>query len=237
MAHMMEAGNPDDYSVTILTAPSLPVPGQNTTLRVSIAHADGTPVSFEVMHERLLHVMMIRDDLQYFVHLHAGDDAAGAASGTFALQQVFSAPGKYRAMVEFMEGGKAIAKPVDVVVPGAYEPVPLGKDVSRTKTVGDYAISYTAPDALSVWGQKMFVFTVSKDGVPVANLEDYLGEKMHLAVWGEGLSHFEHMHPAEMRPGGTMFHIRFPSPGLYKLYPQFKIDGTVMTPEFLVRVD
>jgi hypothetical protein len=237
MAHMMEAGDPAQYSVSILTSPSVPVPDQNATLRVAIAHADGTPVRFETMHTRLLHVMIIRDDLQYFVHLHAGNEAAGAASGTFALEHVFPAPGKYRAMVEFMEDGKAIAKPVDLVVPGAYEPVPLGTDFSRIKIVNNYTVTLTAPDSLSVWGQKMFVFTISKDGVPVANLEDYLGEKMHLAVWGEGLSHFEHAHPAEMRPGGTMFHLRFPSPGLYKLYPQFQINGTVMTAEFLVKVD
>lgn len=236
MSQVMAEGNPDAYAVSIATIPAQPAPGQNATLRVSIAHADHSPVNFELMHERLLHVMLIRDDLQHFAHIHAQDDAGGAASGTFVLSHTFTKPGTYRVMAEFMEDGKDIVKPVDLIVPGEYAKIPLGSDFSRTKTFDGYTVALNGPDAIMPGMMSMFTVDVSRDGKPLnGELENYLGEKTHLAVWQEGLQHFEHAHPVTMN-GQLMLHAFFPTHGLYKFYPQFKHDGTVVTAEFLVNV-
>lgn len=233
--HLAVPEGDDDYRVTLATVPAIVVPGEQARLQMIVARADGHPADLEMMHERLMHVMLIRDDLRHFAHIHAEDSGTiDLARGKFELMHVFPAPGRYRVMVEFTERGRTVAMPKDVIVTGSYVPVPLGEE-SRTSTVGDYAITLHAPEKISYGSMVMLSFDVAKNGVPVHDLDKFLGEDMHLAIWQEGLMHFEHAHPM-MMDGQMMFHVAFPTPGTYKLYPQFQHQGKVITAEFLLKV-
>jgi hypothetical protein len=234
MEHVMEAGSPADYRVTLATMPSLVEPEKETELEITIAHADGTPVDMEEMHERMMHVMLIRDDLRHFAHIHPEDFGGVDDTNKLSLKHVFPQPGRYRVMVEFSENGKTVAVPNTVLVSGDYRPLPIEEDYAREKRSDGYTVKLEAPDPLIAGVASMLAFPVTKDGAPV-DFELFLGEKMHLAVWKEQLGHFEHAHPVEMN-GQIMFHVAFPTPGVYKLYPQFQHQGKVVTGEFVVRV-
>jgi hypothetical protein len=234
--HVMPQGNLEDYQLTLMIEPAVLKPNEQAKFQITLAHSNGSLVRLERKHERLMHVMLIRNDLQYFAHIHAQNDATGASGGTFTLFHSFPAPGKYRAMVEFMEGGKELSKPLDIVVLGNYTPVSLGSDFSRVGVFDGYTVTLNGPDTLTPGVMAMFTADVRQNGVFVNDkLENYLGEKMHLAVWQEGLKHFAHVHSV-MMGGQMMFHVSFPTAGRYKLYPQFMHDGKVISGEFVVNV-
>lgn len=227
-AHAQERGNAGDYKVVLHTVPDTLIPGEEAALHLVVRHQDDTSVAFDIMHEKPVHVMLIRDDLQHFAHLHAQEPA-----GTFTLLHAFPAPGNYRAMIEFSEHGKAVAVPLDLTVPGDYAPEPLIAG-ERMFSANEYAVVLEAPAELRAGTAQDLTFAVSKNLRTVTDFDNFLGEKMHLAVWQEGLRHFEHAHPAH--GGGLNFHVTFPEPGTYKLFPQFQHEGTVQTGEFVVNV-
>jgi hypothetical protein len=217
-----------DYSVQLHPLPAEPAAGENATLHFVISRKDGTPVVFDIIHEKPLHVMIIRDDLQNFAHIHANEPAEA-----YSLPYVFPAPGDYRIMAEFSEHGNTLAVPFDVEVPGDYDKAPLA-ETGRTHQAGGYSVVLEAPSELRAKEPVRLAFTIQREARTVTDLDNFLGEKMHLAVWQGGLKHFEHAHP--LHGAEPAFEAVFPSPGLYKLIGQFKHDGVVQTAEFVVRV-
>ena len=76
-------------------------------------------------------------------------------------------------------------------------------------------------------------FTVTRDGRPVP-VDDYLGAKGHLVALREGDLAFVHVHPDADR---LRFMARFPTPGAYRLFLQFKTDdGRLHTATFTQEV-
>ena len=78
-------------------------------------------------------------------------------------------------------------------------------------------------------------FTVTKDGRPVQT-EPYLGAGGHLVALREGDLAFLHVHPDRRATGAIGFDATFPTPGRYRLFLQFKVDGTVQTVAFTQEV-
>lgn len=234
--HEETAGDAGDYSIAVHTVPVRVEPGQDTALHVVVTHADGTPVDFELVHERLMHIMIIRDDLQHFAHLHSEDVGfIDLGQGVFTINHEFPEPGKYRVMVEFTEKGITIAQPLDVAVAGDYKPVPLSADFSVGKRFDNYVLQMQREERIVAGKGTVLAFEISQNEIPVTDIDKFLGEKMHLAIWQEGLRYFEHGHP--LQGEGIRFHVTFPSPGIYKLYPQFQHKGNVITGEFLIKAE
>ena len=62
----------------------------------------GAPVTkFEVVHEKLFHLFIVSDDLQYFAHVHP-DAQPG---GTFVLRTTLPKPGTYRLLADYYPSG------------------------------------------------------------------------------------------------------------------------------------
>jgi hypothetical protein len=113
----------------------------------------------------------------------------------------------------------------DVTVGGRFEPAPL-PPVEHSADTGDGYEVELAGDGADV------VFTVTRDGREVADVEPYLGADGHLVALREGDLAFLHTHPAG-EPGGPIeFGVEYPSPGRYRLFLQFKHDGEVRTAAF-----
>jgi hypothetical protein len=80
-------------------------------------------------------------------------------------------------------------------------------------------------------------FRIARKGVPVADLEPYLGALGHLVVLREGDLAFLHVHPEEAgAPGEIAFAATFPSAGRYALFLQFRAGGQVHTAPLYVEV-
>lgn len=209
--------------------------GEASELRFSIEGADGHPVTeFDELHERRMHLIVVRRDGAEFRHLHPEMDAAG----TWTIPIEFDEAGVYRAFADFSVGGEQHTLAGDLFVSGGeFEARPFPPAQPLYATDG-YEVRLRAgephagePTSLS--------FDVSRGGQAVEDLAPYLGAKGHLVALREGDLAFLHVHPEEgheVDAEEIVFEATFPTAGRYRLYLQFKHEGGVQTAEFTVEV-
>lgn len=148
--------------------------------------------------------------------------------------------GDYRVFADFTPAGDpagGLTLGADVSVSGDYRTTPLPAP-ARVAEVGGYRVELTGDLTTSA---SMLTLPVSKGGVPVADLQPYLGAYGHLVALRQGDLAYLHVHP-QGEPGdgktpagpGIGFHAQAPSPGNYRLYLDFQHEGVVRTAEFTV---
>jgi hypothetical protein len=218
---------------TLRLSPSQFARGEVRELRFTVENADGEPVTeFDELHERRMHLIVVRRDGTRFRHLHPEMDAAG----TWTVPIEFDLAGVYRAFVDFSADGEQQTLAGDIFVSGGdfeAEPFPAPQPVVET---AGYEVRLDADDAAAGVSASLS-FTVSRDGRPVEDLAPYLGAKGHLVALREGDLAFLHVHPEEdheVAAEEIEFAAAFPSAGRYRLYLQFKHEGVVRTAEFTV---
>jgi len=226
----------DGYSLaldnTVVTA------NPNVPLKFRILSPTGAPVKRYVQaHEKLLHLIVVRNDLADFQHVHPTLDPEGTWSVTLNLARA----GDYRVFADFMPtGGPALTLGANLHVAGSYDPQPL-PPASQTAEADDYTVTLSGtPKANEA---SMLTLSVSRDGKPVDDLQPYLGAYGHLvAVRASDLAYL-HVHPmGEPGDGATApgpeigFHTTFPSTGAYRLFLDFQHRDVVRTAAFTVNV-
>jgi hypothetical protein len=96
------------------------------------------------------------------------------------------------------------------------------------------------PSPPQVGDETQLAFTVSKDGIPVTDLEPYLGAGGHCVLLSEDTRGYLHSHPLRTsgaRFGPTIvFHTLFPRRGRYKVWAQFQHQGRLLTADFVLNV-
>ncbi|HKF82928.1 MAG TPA: hypothetical protein VKB23_08220 [Solirubrobacterales bacterium] len=207
--------------------------GERGELRFTVEDPDGEPVSeLDELHERRMHLIVVRRDGTEFRHLHPEMDSAGI----WTVPVKFGAAGVYRAFADFSVDGEQRTLAGDLFVSGGNfeaRPFPAHRPVVET---GGYGVRLDADGALA--GEPASLsFTVSRDEKPVEDLAPYLGAKGHLVALREGDLAFLHVHPEEdheLAADEIEFAATFPSAGRYRLYLQFRHDGVVRTAEFTV---
>lgn len=201
---------------------------------------------FAVMHEKQMHLILVRKDLSNFQHVHPRLDPA---TGRWTLPGlVIPVEGEYRLFADFtpeggMRGPDGMALPVtpaaDFRVGAAdrYRPAPLDPPVSRVETDG-YDVALVVPESLRAGEEARLVFSVSRDGENVTTLEPYLGALGHAVVLKEGDLQFLHAHALEentrKNEGVVAFAVHLPEPGRYKSFVQFQHLGRVLTASFVL---
>ncbi|MFI7518890.1 hypothetical protein [Micromonospora globbae] len=197
---------------------------------------DGRPVTaYDVAHDKRMHLIVARRDLSGFRHVHPdlGSD------GTWRVASPLDGPGVWRAFADFTPtGGEPLTLGVDVTVPGPLTARPLPAPAAST-TVDGYTVTLAGDPQPGRTTE--LTLTVSRDGVPVTDLEPYLGAYGHLVALRQGDLAYLHVHP-EGAPGdgrtppgpAVRFLAEVPSAGAYRLYLDFKHGGTVRTAEFTV---
>jgi len=110
----------------------------------------------------------------------------------------------------------------------------------------------SGPAAAAVGTESEFELHLSDaaTGEPIRNLKPYLGEPAHVVILSEDGQSFVHTHgepvsePAGHAEGAAeygpeiAFHHTFETPGLYKLWAQFKThDSRVITADFVGRAN
>ncbi|MCX6466499.1 MAG: hypothetical protein NTW05_23360 [Pseudonocardiales bacterium] len=247
-----DAGHGDDHSGTVAgttpdqpaglassrggytLTPTDPTPTDGTFSFV-VTGPDGAPVTaFDVEHDKRMHLIVVRRDTTGFQHVHP----EMSADGTWSTPLALPAGGSYRAFADFAPtGGEPTTLGVDVSVPGVYEPVT--HTPGRTAQVDGYTVELGGD---LVPGQASPVtLTVSRDGVPVTDLQPYLAAYGHLVALREGDLAYLHVHP-EGAPGDGVtpagpqveFVAEVPSAGVYRLFLDFQHEGRVRTAEFTV---
>jgi hypothetical protein len=214
-------------------------------LHFSITDAGGEVVrDFDELHERRMHLIVVRRDGTGFRHLHPEMDEAG----TWTVPVEFAEAGVYRAFADFSVGGEQHTLASDLFVSGGdFQARPFPASAALDSTSG-YEVRVRG-DELRAGESSSLTFAVSREGEAVDDLAPYLGAKGHLVALREGDLAFLHVHPEESEDehghgehsdAGTAneiaFAASFPTAGNYRLYLQFKHEGSVRTAEFTVSV-
>ncbi|WIX92143.1 hypothetical protein [Amycolatopsis sp. DG1A-15b] len=222
------ASSKDGYTFT-LADPAL----QAGRFSFTISGPDGKPVTaYDVEHEKELHLVVVRRDTAGFRHVHP----ELAPDGTWSVPLTLPAAGSYRAFADFAPtGGKPMTLGADLSVAGNYQPVTHLP--SRTAQVDGYTVEVAGD--LTAGKTSPLTLEVSRAGVPVTDLQPYLGAYGHLVALREGDLAYLHVHP-EGEPGDGKtaagpqigFAAEVPSAGTYRLFLDFKHGGVVRTAEF-----
>ncbi|QKT10565.1 hypothetical protein [Rhodococcus sp. W8901] len=226
----------DGYTLGEIASPTRA--GEAGTLSFRIEDADGAPVTeYDDLHEKQLHLIVVRSDTSEFRHVHP----TLGADGTWSIDWTWPTGGTYRVFADFQASGAPAQLTLgrDVDVAGELQPAPL-PTASRAATVDGYTV--TLDGDLTTAGGPL-TLTVTQDGVPVTDLDPYLGAYGHLVALRTGDLAYLHVHP-EGEPGDGVtapgpdvtFHAQAPSSGTYRLFLDFQHEGTVHTADFTVPV-
>ena len=250
-----DAHDPDDGRVQLTPAGSTEIPGGLMTsqngytltldrawadagravpVSFTITGPDGAPVtSYDVQHEKRLHLIAVRRDLTGFQHVHPTLE-----DGTWSTDLALT-PGSWRIFADFKAtGAEALTLGTDLAVDGAFDAAAPAPE-TRTATVDGYRV--TLDGDLTAGSDARLTVRVSKDGEPVTDLQPYLGAYGHLVALRGGDLAYLHVHPdgepgdGRTEPGPeVVFHAAVPSAGGYHLYLDFQHDGVVRTAAFVV---
>jgi biotin carboxyl carrier protein len=163
-------------------------PGEPGQLRFQVVGEDGRAVrDFEVEHAKRLHLIVVRDDLRGFQHLHPRMSANGSWSTPVTLRE----PGSYRVFADFKHQGQNQTLARTVTVEGAAESLPLPAPAGQATTATGYTVHLS--ESLGARGP-VLSFHVARGGQSV-ELQDYLAAKGHLVALREGDLAYVHTHP------------------------------------------
>ncbi|MEQ4301765.1 hypothetical protein ABNF97_10300 [Plantactinospora sp. B6F1] len=217
-------------TTTTLTA------GRAEDFRFQVRGPDRQPVTgFAVVHEKPLHMIVVRRDLSGYQHLHP----TMAPDGTWSLPLTLPSAGVWRVYADFavLDGGGGqlpLTLGVDLAVAGDHAPRPLPA-AAREATVAGFTVTYEGTPQAGA--SQPMLFRVFAGGNPVTALEPYLGAYGHLVALREGDLGYVHVHPEpELVGGAVKFWLAAPSSGRYRMYLDFQVAGAVQTAEFTVTV-
>ena len=234
------------YDVNLHYDPQIPEAGKPTKLAVYITEQPSGDIihEFETIHDKLIHLIIVGEDLSYFAHIHPTlEDSKNA----FTIFHAFPEAGKYKLWIDFKpkNGGQAIvAFNSNVTGKPIHKPIPITNDKQYSKEIdGKYQISLTLPKEIRANTDVDIAFGISNViGHPITDLEPLMGAGGHSVIISDDIQEFLHVHPIEevdsTWKGGPTVHFKtsFPNPGLYKVWGQFQHQGRIITPDFVLEV-
>jgi Cupredoxin-like domain len=248
------------FTADLKTNPAEVKAGEKIELSLTIKNANGETVKdFQIVHEKLLHLLIVSDDLAEFYHEHPEQQA----DGSFKVPFTFKNGGVFKLYADLKpKDSGQIVKSFNLAVSGndrAREEIKV--DDKLEKTVGDLFVTLKSDENITAGKDLMLNFQVFdvKTQKPVTDLQNYLGEKAHFVVISQDLKDFVHAHPMsrdnvksehshtseekheEKLQGAeaesiVSAHINFPNSGLYKIFAQFQRNGKVITVPFVINV-
>jgi putative copper export protein len=246
--------------VTLDIKPAGIIAGTPALMTVRIKAPDGTAFKgITVIHERLLHAVIISKDLGFFAHIHPEDTGPVTSemvkNASFPLLFTFPRPGDYLIGLDFATDEDVYSQTLPIHVAKAPEMGSPKIDFSTRKKFGEYQVTLLfTSESVHPGEDTTLRYVIEKSGKPVTNLEPFLGASMHLAVVSEDLKVFIHAHGSV--PGNSHDHhdhmhatpppekfgpeiesdIVFPAKGIYKVFSQVKHQGKVLLFDFMVKV-
>lgn len=226
----------------------------------------GVPVTdLEIEHEKLMHVIGVRDDLNEFFHVHP--EPVAGSPGFFSINRIFEKPGNYKVWSDIKRNGiiHSFGHPPFSIEGAGPKSEPV-VDLGTNKIVGDYQVKLNYGGKIVSGRETDVVFEIRDVVGTPATVEPYLGAPMHLAVIKSDWKVYLHTHPESghvhtranplvehaFANGGEhshdpaeqiSFHVNFPEEGTYKLFAQFRPAGIELPPdeslvaEFYVQVE
>jgi plastocyanin len=211
-------------------------------LEIDVQDKQGKAIAkFDIFQEKLMHLIVVSDDLQFFDHLHP--DYKG--NGKFEVTANFPAAGNYTIFSDYKPTGQkeqvSIAK---TTVTGATPTISNIDFLGRTKTVDRTKVALSISESKLQVGQEVtftFNLTDANSDRPIQDLQPYLGERGHLVILRQSptlsKADYIHAHALKNTPTGQVsFMTAFPQAGKYKLWGQFNRGGKIEIADFWVDV-
>jgi len=216
--------------------PSIPA-GRAVTLEFRVLDPkSGKPVTqFEIVHEKLFHLFLVSQDLEYFSHEHP----EFRPDGWFRLRTQLPKPGTYRLLADFdPTGGTPQLAAKTFSTAGYLAPLEAGIPVLKTdltpKQGANLQVELTTDPAPPIAGLKTLLFYRLQ---PADGIEPYIGAWAHLLAVSNDLIDTIHTHPFLANGGPDLqFNLFFPRAGPYRVWIQVQRKGVVNTVAFTVGV-
>jgi P-type Cu+ transporter len=242
-------GLDDEYQPVVSMEPSSVEAGQPVSLTLRMFQPDGqTPlVSFDEVHTKLLHLILVSQDLSQFLHVHPEYQG----EGVFVLDDLtLPSDDNYTVFADFTPTNRTqeVVR-MQLSRPGATTISPNLVVSAHEVTADPLKITVDVPENLSAGIEQSLVFHVAdaETGEELDTLDEYLGAAGHLVIVDQNGEIYLHTHPAEheMADMGGMamqygpdleFVTEFPGTGLYKMWLQVQYEGEIYTAPFVVNV-
>ncbi len=222
----------DDYSINLIVHPEPKV--DEPAKMIICIEEDSVPVTaLEKEHEAIMHLMLIRRDTEHFAHIHPEFNL-----DCLEVEHTFEAAGTYNLFAEFKHDGKRYYQHFSLAVEDPA--VPKAEPHFEEEAIfGDYAVKFTTePAEITAGKPATYTFHVKEATGEAVELQPYLGEQMHSAVFGD--AYFSHNHPGHTKAHDahkdTSFTDTFPEPGYYAIIGEFKHNDVVTAAKFWVAV-
>lgn len=185
------------FAAELATEPRLVEAGRDATLVFTVRNKQGqVAMDLKVVHEKLIHLLIVSEDLAEFDHVHPERQS----DGSFKIVHKFANGGVYKLYADFTpQNSPQIVNLFDVTVGGPARPkAPLVADTDLTKTVDGLTFTLKAERPIKASRGVMLDFFVSDpSGAAVTDLQPYLGAMAHFVVISEDTNRFLHVHASE----------------------------------------
>lgn len=238
MEAMPAHAHSDDAIAHFSVAMDRYMPGEEATITILIQDKWNKPIdNFDLMHEKLMHLIVVSKDLSYFDHLHPEH----IGKGQFTVKTKFPTSGYYQLIADFTPQGSGETVQTHWVTIKGKEPTQtvLKPDASLTKEVGGKEVTLAFDHLMAGMGLDM-VFTIkdARTKQPITDLQPYLGSLGHVVAISSDAKEYVHVHPNEQKGSGPVapFTIIFPKSGIYKIWGQFQHQNEVFIVPFTIKV-
>jgi hypothetical protein len=230
------------YNVNVRFDPITPIAGKSTEIVLSVTDQKlGDSINeFELVHDKLMHLIIVAEDLSYFAHIHP-TMTAGTDHSTFSISHTFPESGKYKLWVDFKpKRGNQMLSALKFNVEGqpvhTLQEIVYDENYNKKSLDGQYQISLKIPEKIVARDDVDITFNISdSSGKPITNLEPLMAAGGHSVIISSDLTEFLHVHPTESVDGNwrggpnVSFKTSFPKPGNYKAWGQFQHQARVIT--------
>jgi len=208
----------DVVNAILTMEPSTPLAGQTTFINFHLTNHHGKPITeLQVHHARILHTLIVSENLRYFMHIHPEDfdRRNNENKGIYTEQIVFPCAGRYLVAIDLVtRGGKSLHKNFYINVKGTPKMQPIAVDLRRIKyfsahqekgtdryphaiKLGDlelgnsskYRVQLVEPKIIYAGKPVILKYRFERENKPSTNFTPFLHAPMHFAIIREGLSH------------------------------------------------
>jgi hypothetical protein len=233
MSLVLGIPDPVEYPLDLTLNPRTPRPRERVELlfRIKDPKTGALVNRFEVVHEKLFHMFIVSQDLDFFLH----DHPVMSEDGTFRYQGSLPKAGMYRLLADcYPTRGTPQLTAKTIFVPGGeLQPAHPEPDLAAKHTE-NMQVELTSEPRVPLAGFKTMLFFHLK---PAEGLEQYLGAWAHMLAASDDLIDLIHTHPF-LADGGpqVQFNVIFPRARTYRMWVQFERKGVVNTAVFTIPV-
>lgn len=248
VAFLFNVGDPNKaahpaYALHLETVPAVPIAGKPThlTLRVVDSVSGNLVTAFDTFHEKKMHLIVVRNDLGQFSHVHP----VIQPDGRFLLPFTFPSGGDWTLFADTAptNAGEQVASArLTVSGPAGPAPAALSPAAPTSEDPGGMIVSLTPGARIAHQTRVLRLLVTDAHGQPVTDIQPWLAAPAHLTLIDAGCLAYIHAHPdqrgaAERNAGALTFLTRFPHAGPFKGWLQFRHANVVRTFAFVVQVD